>query len=163
MRLLLDHHYSPLIAEQLRSQGHNVQTAHERAWSIEGDERLLSLCVEDERALLTNDVRDFMLVARRWALEDRQHFGLILTSDRSLPRSRHTIATYVTLLGSLMSANPDPTALIDQIRWLSGIGTGALPTSDPMPASPRPSTELPEPIRAEMQTSDVLDELRGDR
>jgi Domain of unknown function (DUF5615) len=128
VRLLLDHHYSPLIAEQLRSQDHNVRTAHELAWSLEGDERLLSLCVEDERALLTNNVRDFMLIARRWALEDRPHFGLILTSDRSLPRSRHTIGTYVSLLGSLLSANPNPTALMDQIRWLPAKGAEALPS-----------------------------------
>ena len=118
MKLLLDHHYSPAIAVQLRSQLHDVQTAHERGWSLEDDEGLLSLSVEDGRALLTNDVGDFMLIARRWALDDRQHFGLIFTSDRSLPRGRQTIGTYVSLLGQLLSANPDPTALVDQIRWL---------------------------------------------
>jgi hypothetical protein len=131
VKLLLDHHYSPAIANHLRSQGYDVETAQDRGWSLDDDERLLSSCAEQQRALLTNNVGDFMLIGRRWALEDRQHFGLIFTSDRSLPRSRQTIGTSVSLLGSLLSANPDPSALVDQIQWLPTPGTGGPPASDP--------------------------------
>ena len=79
MRLALDHHYSGLIAEQLRSRGHDVVSAAERGWQAESDEVLLTLCAGETRALLTNNVADFAALARRWQAECRAHAGLVFT------------------------------------------------------------------------------------
>lgn len=117
MKLVLDHHYSPLIAQQLRDRGHDVVTAGEQGWEAEDDEPLLDLCASDGRALLTNNVADFAVIARQWQAQGRSHYGLIFTSDRSMPRS-HTIGRYVELLTVLMADNPGDDSFVGRVHWL---------------------------------------------
>ena len=69
MKLALDNRYSPRIATQLRERGHDVVAAIEQGWETEGDEALLELCHQQRRALVTNNVADFIIIARRWAAE----------------------------------------------------------------------------------------------
>ena len=90
----------------------------DRGWEREDDEPLLALCATEQRALLTNSVADFTVIARRWALEGRSHLGMLFTSDTSLPRSRQTIGRYVTALQALIRANPTDDAFTDRIHWL---------------------------------------------
>lgn len=118
MKLALDHHYSTAIAVQLRDRGHDVVAAIERGWETEDDESFLVFCDQEQRALLTNNVADFTLIALRWAAEGRQHCGLIFTSDASLPRGRHTIGRYVSTLHELLCANPQDGAFADRVHWL---------------------------------------------
>jgi hypothetical protein len=119
VRLALDHHYSTQIATRLRERGHDVIAAVERGWESEDDETLLELCEKETRALLTNNVGDFVVIARRWATQGRRHGGLIFTSDASMPRGRDTIGRYVDSLVALLSANPAETGFIDRVHWLS--------------------------------------------
>jgi hypothetical protein len=118
VRLALDHHYSTQIAVQLRKRRCDAVAAIEQGWETEDDESLLSLCADESRTLLTNNVADFAVIARRWALQGRHHAGLIFTSDSSLPRGNHTIGRYVTALHTLMRANPAEHAFIDRTHWL---------------------------------------------
>lgn len=119
MTLLIDHHYAAAIATQLRALGHDVALAAERGWQAEGDQTLLEHSSAERRALLTNNVADFAVIAVRWAAVGRQHYGLVFTSDRSLPRSRDTIGVYVGLLDALLRAHPGESALLDQVTWLA--------------------------------------------
>jgi hypothetical protein len=118
VKLALDHHYSAQIAVQLRRRRCDVVAAIERGWEHEDDEELLSLCDGEGRALLTNNVGDFTVIARRWAVEGRRHAGLIFTSDTGMPRNRYTIGTYVAALQALMRANPGDGAFSDRVHWL---------------------------------------------
>ena len=118
VRLALDHHYSTQIAIQLRKRRCDVVAAIERGWEGEDDEPLLILCTGEGRALLTNNVADFTVIARRWALEGRHHAGLIFTSDTSMPRGRNTIGLYVTALQALARANPADDCFTDRTHWL---------------------------------------------
>lgn len=118
MRLALDHHYSPAIARRLRELHHDVVAAVERGWEAEDDEPLLVLCAGEQRALLTNNVADFAVIARRWHAEGRVRSGLVFTSDASLPRHRDTIGRYVEALAALMAANPHDEAFLDRVHWL---------------------------------------------
>jgi Domain of unknown function (DUF5615) len=118
VKLALDHHYSPAIAIELRARGHDVIAVMEREWETEDDESLLALCGRDARALVTNNVGDFTVIARSWAAEGREHAGLIFTSDASMPRSRRTIGRYVESLDALLRANPGDGAANDRVHWL---------------------------------------------
>ncbi|MDQ6911116.1 MAG: DUF5615 family PIN-like protein [Actinomycetota bacterium] len=118
MRLALDHHYSTQIAIQLRRRGHDVVAAIERGWQPEDDEPLLAFCVDEQRALLTNNVADFSVIAEGWAATGRHHFGMIFTSDTSMPRSRATIGRYVVALDAFLQEHPNDGAVADQVHWL---------------------------------------------
>lgn len=118
MRLALDHHYSPRIAEGLRERGHDAAAAIEAGWEVEDDEPLLASCADDRRVLLTNNVADFAVISRRWQTEGRSHHGLIFTSDASLPRTRDNIGRSVAALDALMRGHPAADAFLDRIHWL---------------------------------------------
>ena len=78
MRLFLDAHISgPRIARALRERGHDVRAADEER-ELDGleDEQLLELATADGRLMITFDVKDFTVIARRWAEAGRAHAGL---------------------------------------------------------------------------------------
>ena len=118
MKLALDHHYSTQIAVHLRKRRCDVIAVLERGWEQQDDDTLLALCADEQRALVTNNVADFTVIVRRWALEGRHHAGLIFTSDSSMPRGRNTIGRYVTGLQALVRANPAAEAFTDRTHWL---------------------------------------------
>ena len=119
MKLLLDEHYATAIATALRAAGHDALTVAERSVTGMDDEPLLALAASEDRALLTNNVRDFLVIVGRWATAGRDHCGLVLTSDRGMPRDKGTIGRYVKSLRALMDENPGSRALANQVRWLS--------------------------------------------
>lgn len=118
MKLALDHHYSPLIAEGLRERGFDAVATLEAGWEAEDDEPLLALCVGEQRVLLTNNVADFVAIQRRWHAEGRSHHGLVFTSDASLPRTRKNIGRYLDAIEMLMRDHPGIDDFIDRIHWL---------------------------------------------
>jgi hypothetical protein len=118
VRLLLDEHYADEIAERLRERGHDAVTVSERGLKGSEDEALLVLCAAERRALLTNIVRDFVPLARAWGAAGREHAGVLLTADASLPRHRGGIGRLVETLAALMDAHPGEAELADQVRWL---------------------------------------------
>jgi uncharacterized protein YgbK (DUF1537 family) len=121
VRLLLDEHYSRKIAERLRKRGLDAITVTERP-ELRGldDEALLVWCVQARRVLLTNNVARLATCAAQFAESGRKHYGLIFTSDRTMPRARETIGLYIKALVRLMRAEPADDALVDQTRWLVG-------------------------------------------
>ena len=77
MKLFLDAHISARrVATALREEGHDVRAADEER-DLDGltDEQLLSLAAAEERIFLTFDVKDFPVIARRWAEAGRAHAG----------------------------------------------------------------------------------------
>jgi len=118
VKLVLDHHYSPVIATRLRQRGHDVVAALELGWEAEDDEPLLVLCRDEGRALLTNNVADFAVIARHWQADGRTHEGLIFTSDAGMPRTRDTIGRFVEAIAALMHDNPSDNSFTERIHWL---------------------------------------------
>jgi uncharacterized protein DUF5615 len=78
LRLFLDAHISgPRIARALRERGHDVRAAdQERELDGLEDEQLLELAAQEGRVMVTFDVKDFTVIARRWAEAGRAHAGL---------------------------------------------------------------------------------------
>ncbi|MDQ3767900.1 MAG: DUF5615 family PIN-like protein [Actinomycetota bacterium] len=120
MRLLLDEHYSPTLAQELRDRGHDVVAVAERADLIAASDRaLLEAGDREGRALVTNNVRHLVPIATQRLGAGESHAGLVLTSDRSLPRSMGAIGAFVSALDGLLAAHPASDALRDQTRWLA--------------------------------------------
>ena len=123
MKLLLDEHYSPKIAAELRKRGHDVVSAAERDdLRGLGDRELWNLASAESRALMTENVAVFMPLVREAAAEGRRHSGVVFTSPRSLPRGPRTIGLYVKRLGSFLRDRPTDDALADQVHWLGSDG-----------------------------------------
>ncbi len=101
MRLFLDAHISgPRIARALREAGHDVRAADEER-ELDGltDEQLLSIAAREERILVTFDVKDFPVIARRWAESGQTHAGcaIVVGIDHGeLGAILQTIATTLT-------------------------------------------------------------------
>ena len=120
MRLLLDEHYSPSIAEELRNRGHDVVSAQERD-DLRGitDLELWNRAAAERRVVVTENVADFMPLVRGAAASGETVVGVVFTSGRSMPRSQATIGAYVTALERLLRQHEADETLPGQIHWLS--------------------------------------------
>ena len=119
MRLLLDEHFSPKIADELRKRGHDVVSVKERddLWGL-GDLQLWNSAATEGRALLTENVADFMPLVREAAARGDRHLGVVFTSPRSMPRGVGTIGLYVDVLDAFLREHSGEEALLDQVAWL---------------------------------------------
>jgi hypothetical protein len=111
--------FAPAIARALRERGHDVISVKERTDLVEaGDAALFETMVAEGRAIVTNDPAGFLPLVVLVAQQDRHHYGLWLTSDRSLPRSQRTIGRIVDVLERLLRELPGASADLDRVRWL---------------------------------------------
>lgn len=119
MRLLLDEHFSPEIARRLRDRGHDVIAARERTGGLGASDRdLLAIATHEQRAVVTENVADFVELHRASIITRNGHFGLVFTSARQFPRTRRAIGRMVKALDALLAASPSADALRDQTWWL---------------------------------------------
>ncbi len=121
MRLLLDEHYSTEIARQLRDRfRHDVVAVKERP-DLEGltDDRLLERSIAENRALVTENVLDFMLLHHEYLRSGRNHNGLIFASARRFKRSRAGIGALVRALHSFLTQVKDERLVfLNTVVWL---------------------------------------------
>ncbi len=117
--MLLDEQYSPRIAEQLRARGNDV-TAVVAQPALAGlaDGRLIAAAREDDRALLTENVGDFLPIAAELARTGMPHAGIILANGRRFPRSRDGTGSLVEALHDLLVAHLQDDTLADRVVWL---------------------------------------------
>lgn len=119
MKLCLDEHYSPQIADELRRAGYDVASVKERPELISlADGELLSMMTAEQRALLTENVQDFAPLIAARAADGQSHYGVIYTSAPSMPRAKATIGTYARALAALLGENPGDADFIDRVHWL---------------------------------------------
>ena len=119
MRLVLDELYSKQIAVELRARGHDVVSVTERP-DLQGltDRELLRVMSEERRAILTENWADFARELEDAAAAGSDHYGVVFTSRRRLPRSRETIGLYVSVLNDFLLRHPSDDALLNSYRWL---------------------------------------------
>lgn len=119
MKLLLDAHFSPEIARQLRAAGYDVAAAGERP-ELHGlsDRDLLVVATAEGRAIVTENVADFAELHRQALIRSEGHAGLVFTSPRGFPRTRRALGRLVRALGSLLDEHPETDALAGQVWWL---------------------------------------------
>ncbi len=111
-RLLLDEMYPPLLADILRDKGHDVRAV---AASVElagaDDATVLDAAAADDRCLLTENVRDFAVLARYTT-----HAGLLFANSRRWPRTRDGIARLSAVLHDMITNGTMPGQ--GETRWL---------------------------------------------
>lgn len=92
MKLLLDEMHAAAAARALRTEGFDVVAVAETA-ELRGlpDDELLEAAARAERALVTENVRDFAVIARAWTAAGRRHAGIIFTSQ---PRFNRAMRAY---------------------------------------------------------------------
>lgn len=96
VRLCLDEHYSKEIASQLRDRGRDVDCVKERPELVSvSDQQLWAQMQDEHRALLTENVGDFMPLITASAQAGETHSGIVFSNPRSMPRGRGTIGAFV--------------------------------------------------------------------
>jgi uncharacterized protein DUF5615 len=119
VRLLLDEHYSPEIAEQCRDHGHDViAVAEYRELRSLADEVHFAAGPEQRRAIVTENVGDYRPLLAQAARSGTSNYGLVCVSPRRFPRSRNTIGRLVAALDALLRAHHTDDALRDREWWL---------------------------------------------
>ncbi len=120
MRLLLDEHYSPEIARQLRHRGHDAISVAERP-DLMGvaDDELLARMAGEQRVILTENAVDFVILAHRGAATGEDHAGILLTSPKRMPRRKETVGLFVRILDAYLCDHPAKDVLRNEVRWLS--------------------------------------------
>jgi hypothetical protein len=103
LRLLLDEHLTPEIAEQVRAHNPNIPIVsihHWRGGVYRGqpDELILEAAHEERLTLVTYDQRTIPPLVEWWGAEGRSHSGLIMVSEKSI-LSNHLGALVRSLLG----------------------------------------------------------------
>ncbi|MFM8893959.1 MAG: DUF5615 family PIN-like protein [Actinomycetales bacterium] len=123
LRIVLDHHYPFAVVTGLRKLGVDAQTAAEHDWHAISDEALLDSCWQLSAVLVTNNVTDFVPIARDWHLQGRSHAGLLLTSDRRWPRHRAGSGPLTQAIHHAVHVSSSSGQWVDRIVWLVGPST----------------------------------------
>ncbi len=112
-RLMLDEMYPPSLAEMLRDQGHDVlAVAGLPDLAGSPDEAVLDAAVRDARCLVTENIRDFAILARHTS-----HCGLLFINAERWPRTPAAIKRLADALAQAISTARVPGP--GEIRWLS--------------------------------------------
>ena len=120
MRLVLDEHFSPEIARQLRQRGHDVVAARDLlAGPDRSDGALLRQATEAGRAVVTADVTDFTELHKSAVVSGRSHAGVVFVSPRRFPPTKRAIGRLVSALDAFLQAHRgEVRALAGQTWWL---------------------------------------------
>ncbi len=116
MKALLDEQLSPLIAQLLRERDLDVVAAAERPDLIEvSDREIVETATREQRAVVTNDVKDFRPIATERLTDGRGHAGLILL-PASRSRSRDATGRLADAIESVMRTHPN--GIPDAEHWV---------------------------------------------
>lgn len=100
--------YTPVIAEELRKRGRDVEAVTERTeLRALPDPDLFSLAQRESRAVVTENIDDFSIIASDYDQRGTPHFGLVLVPRANYPR-RHsrTVGRMVAELDKLLADHP---------------------------------------------------------
>lgn len=116
MRLLLDEMHAPAVAAALVGAGHDVvAVAAEPSMRGRSDMSLLQHGTESGRALVTENVGDFLVLVQRCAAAGESHPGVILTNPARFNRA--SLAYPGNLISALAAFLADPPVDGDSWTW----------------------------------------------
>jgi predicted nuclease of predicted toxin-antitoxin system len=104
IRIYTDEHVTALLAPALRRRGYAAQSCVEaNTLGLKDDEQLV-YAVEHGMALMTSNASDFILLARRWYVDKREHAGIIVSPEFSRREMGTLLRWTLQLLDRLTSS-----------------------------------------------------------
>ncbi|MHB1592910.1 MAG: DUF5615 family PIN-like protein [Streptosporangiaceae bacterium] len=117
MRAILEEQLSPQVAVLLRKAGYDVDAVADRDDLVGRSDRfILEVACSEDRAVATNNIKDFRPLAAEWLAQGRVHAGLILLPS-TRTRSRNAIAAVAAAIGNVLRDHPD--GLAGSERWIA--------------------------------------------
>lgn len=111
--------YSAAVAVGCRARGVDVVSVHERP-ELEGepdDTVVLRAAASQQRVLISNNHKDLVPIVGLLARSGEDHYGVLLTSDRSLPRTEEGIGLLIDAIASY-AKGLGPDELMNNYDWL---------------------------------------------
>jgi hypothetical protein len=122
VKALLDEQLSAQIAALLRDSGLDVEAVADRPDLVgRTDLFIFEVACAEDRAVITNNIKDFRPLGAQGLAEGRIHSGLILLPS-ARTRTRASIAMLADRIASVVRDNPD--GLESSERWI-----GSLPSA----------------------------------
>ncbi|MGH3030489.1 MAG: DUF5615 family PIN-like protein [Gaiellaceae bacterium] len=120
MKLLLDEMISWRISVELRNRGHDVVAVERDRPDLEArlDPTVLEAAAADQRAVVTNNVRDYLAAHERLRARGEDHYGIVYTYADTLPRNRAAFTLWVSTLEALVETRPAEMALLNRVHHL---------------------------------------------
>jgi len=81
--LYLDEDVRVLLAEVLRHRGYDVVHVLETKKTGKSDEEQLVYAVEHKMALLSHNIKDFKMLAKKYEMQGIRHYGIIISEQIS--------------------------------------------------------------------------------
>jgi len=116
VKALLDEQLSRRIGELLRDRGHDVQAVVDRRdLAGRSDRVILEVAAAEQRAVITNNVKDFRPLAAERLARGESHAGLILLPS-SRTRTRDAVEMLANGIEQIFRENPDGLPATE--RWI---------------------------------------------
>lgn len=110
MKLLLDEMLPPVIAEQLRDREHDVVAVAERDDLVGCEDReVFEAALAESRAVVTENVPDFMRLDRSFRAAGRDHHGLLFVRKGGR-RGEDIVGEFLRALDTFLNENPGEAA-----------------------------------------------------
>lgn len=117
MKLLLDEHVIPAVAQQLRQRGHDVVTVRDMRLEHAPDPDLMAGASRSRRAVVTVNHQDFRPLHAAYLTSGRQHYGLILIPRPAWLAGRG-LGRLINALDTLLRTYPADDAMDTAEIWL---------------------------------------------
>jgi Domain of unknown function (DUF5615) len=119
VKLLLDEMYPSRLARSLRERGVDAEGVDE-CGPLRGlaDEELLVVAAREGRALVSENVADFMRLYGEWGAAGRRHAGIVIALSSRFSRTPAGHEVLVDSLAALCARYTEPEPLAEAVHFL---------------------------------------------
>lgn len=86
MKLYLDENIDPKVAKALREKGFDVISTYDIKANGRPDDEQLKIAIKERMAIVTYNLKDYILLAKEYISKGKSHYGIILVSNKSIPQ-----------------------------------------------------------------------------
>lgn len=119
MKLFLDENISPRVAKQLRDYSFDAVSVFDIKANGFSDEQQLETAINEKRAFVTYDLKDFINLAKDYIAKGKQHYGIILVSNKTISQREPSLLTSA-LRKLIENVRKDDDSLVNKIIFLMG-------------------------------------------